>query len=461
MVLVFILLLISNLFWFTESSGIEEYPLDKFPAKLDALHFGCPESEVFATNCACHVRCRGANCANARNLCVKYSQSHNCKYILMRGSAPKMIATLKRAPWANESNSFDISGYPKTMEELMASPIWKDRQSKKVVNSSAIPKRMHMRDLVQVAGSRGQTIIDKLQDPQFNGKNRFCGEVAAKNESWTAEFLKQGISLVALHYKAPKSFLNSLTTWDSSGLLDLVTEKKVLMNAPSPTNLAIAADYKFEIIQPRDIPDVKVSKPNVMTIGAAFYYALTYAMSSDSEYLLFLEDDFKMNTDLSREDIAAQLIAAAGMLERDVPIVRLQSRKAKGCGTFKACGHAFRPTGKDRNRNWYSFYCKDHKQTGNLVQDCFDEPSFRCFTSWESNWSLNAVLVKKSSILNKQYNTGKDGWKTIPEIGLQNWKDQAGFESQMGFGYKWMNWRVPVCISYEGMFIHYEIETST
>jgi hypothetical protein len=36
---------------------------------------------------------------------------------------------------------------------------------------------------------------------------------------------------------------------------------------------------------------------------------------------------------------------------------------------------------------------------------------------------------------------------------------QDGFESVMGYG-KWMSWRVPICISYNGLFIHEEIETS-
>lgn len=31
----------------------------------------------------------------------------------------------------------------------------------------------------------------------------------------------------------------------------------------------------------------------------------------------------------------------------------------------------------------------------------------------------------------------------------------------MGFGLPWPNWKVPICISYEGLFIHEEIETST
>ena len=66
--------------------------------------------------------------------------------------------------------------------------------------------------------------------------------------------------------------------------------------------------------------------------------------------------------------------------------------------------------------------------------------------------------LSKSTFMSKKYPT-PDGPKTIPEIGLQNSKVNDGFERQMGFQYHWMNWKVPICISMQGMFIHHEIET--
>jgi hypothetical protein len=71
------------------------------------------------------------------------------------------------------------------------------------------------------------------------------------------------------------------------------------------------------------------------------------------------------------------------------------------------------------------------------------------------------VLVKKSSMMQKKYPTG-DGVKSIPEIGLGQFQQQDGFESVMiGGTPSWMTWRVPICISYQGLFIQQEIETST
>jgi hypothetical protein len=37
-------------------------------------------------------------------------------------------------------------------------------------------------------------------------------------------------------------------------------------------------------------------------------------------------------------------------------------------------------------------------------------------------------------------------------------KLQDGFESSML--HIWQSWKVPICISYQGLFIHEEIETS-
>ncbi len=58
-----------------------------------------------------------------------------------------------------------------------------------------------------------------------------------------------------------------------------------------------------------------------------------------------------------------------------------------------------------------------------------------------------------------QYNTGAGGLKSLAQIGLDQFRKQDGFESVMGFSLPWQDWRVPVCIAYDGLFIHEEIET--
>jgi len=270
-------------------------------------------------------------------------------------------------------------------------------------------------------------------------------------------------------------------------------DRLALLNDPLPAEVNMAWYYGLRVLQPKDIPMAKVNKPNVMTIGVAFYEAL---QALDTDYVLFLENDFKVDPDMSKEQLAGELLAAAGMLDRGAQIVRLQSRKGLGCGTFKACNHESvnrlnSKVPKTRVRNWMQFYCKPdvgsdkETQAKPYVSDCIPPgkahvkpaksskikslekgglatPEHRCFTSEDSNWSLNAVMVKKSDMLSKKYiyGTGMHKQSSIPEIGLNHWMRQDAFESVMVHDIGWMRWKVPICISYHGIFLHEEIETS-
>jgi hypothetical protein len=49
-----------------------------------------------------------------------------------------------------------------------------------------------------------------------------------------------------------------MKTWKTSGLLDLVSERIIILSDPHPEEYAIALEYGFTIVQPNDIPDAKV-----------------------------------------------------------------------------------------------------------------------------------------------------------------------------------------------------------
>lgn len=68
-----------------------------------------------------------------------------------------------------------------------------------------------------------------------------------------------------------------------------MNEKYALLNDPLPQEFAMAVDFGLKVVQPKDIANAKVcecslvygshvrgqvAKSNVLTIGAAFYYAL-------------------------------------------------------------------------------------------------------------------------------------------------------------------------------------------
>ena len=277
--------------------------------------------------------------------------------------------------------------------------------------------------------------------------------------------MEDGIALVSLNYRTPMTLLNTIRTWNSSGLLTMARERLMILNDPLPSEVAMSLEHGFQILQPKDITNGKLTKPNVLTIGAAFYYALKHVKS---EYVLFLENDFKMDVSLNQEEIISELVGAAGMLHQGTEIVRMLSRKTKGCGTFKDCNHAHihlnDPDPMKRVRNWYAFYCRDKKPPPDKksIDECLPSEApvaFRCFTSWDSNWTLNGVMVKKSTMLGKKYPT-EPTKMSIADIGLKSFAKQDAFESTMIHEHNWMSWKVPICISYKGLFIHEEIETS-
>lgn len=54
--------------------ALETYNFHEFPKNKIALHFSCKESNMFATNCACHLRCTDSQCENAKKICKKYEE---------------------------------------------------------------------------------------------------------------------------------------------------------------------------------------------------------------------------------------------------------------------------------------------------------------------------------------------------------------------------------------------------
>jgi hypothetical protein len=124
-----------------------------------------------------------------------------------------------------------------------------------------------------------------------------------------AEIASKKIAVVGLSMQTPATLFNSVMSWDRSGLLDLAHERMLLLNSPHPAELAVGYDYGFRVVQPRDIPGVKMnpSRDNVVTIGAAFYYSLTLV---ESDYIIFLEKDFMADYTLGKEGFARQIAAA-------------------------------------------------------------------------------------------------------------------------------------------------------
>lgn len=77
--LILFLLFVQNMDTFLLSSSANDNT-DIYMGKMEefsktgivALHFPCKESNMFSTNCACHIKCTSNKCENALEICQKY-----------------------------------------------------------------------------------------------------------------------------------------------------------------------------------------------------------------------------------------------------------------------------------------------------------------------------------------------------------------------------------------------------
>ena len=52
---------------------------------------------------------------------------------------------------------------------------------------------------------------------------------------------------MVLNYRSPLTLVNSMRTWNSSGLLTLIKEKIIILNDPLPSEIAMSLDFGFRI----------------------------------------------------------------------------------------------------------------------------------------------------------------------------------------------------------------------
>lgn len=91
---------------------------------------------------------------------------------------------------------------------------------------------------------------------------------AGDTEIEISKFLQQTIALVVISYHAPRTLLNTLTTWKQSGLLSIVAERIAILNDPFPEEIAIALEFGFQILQPKDVVGSKVRCPDEYCVSA-------------------------------------------------------------------------------------------------------------------------------------------------------------------------------------------------
>ena len=66
------------------------------------------------------------------------------------------------------------------------------------------------------------------------------------------------------------------------------------------------------------------------------------------------------------------------------------------------------------------------------------------------SYSVSSYTILRITICHTK---GGEGMQTLAEMGRSQWENQDGFESVMIYSRSpWMDWRVPICLSQEGLF---------
>ena len=110
----------------------------------------------------------------------------------------------------------------------------------------------------------------------------------------------------------------------------------------------------------------------------------------------------------------------------------------------------------------FGYFCDNGLSAGvqhKRATQCSAPPhaDLRCFTSEDSNWTLNAVLMKRKQLLETITDRHpRAPWKTLPEFGLQCWDGQSCLEVEM-LNQDWGKHHVPLCLSRQGIFLHRDL----
>lgn len=237
-----------------------------------------------------------------------------------------------------------------------------------------------------------EALAPQTELPEFDD-HYLCGNGEGLTE---VDVIKKKLAIAAISWRAPKSLRNSMESWRSGGLLDIVDERMIFLNSPTEEDRAIAAEFDF------DVYTTDEHNGNVMA-GPSIAY-LTGNTSAD--YILFMEKDFVL-TAPDRETMHSELYHGMAHLARGVDIYRLRGRTDFPAeGMPDCCARADPPTcpfnsnwqrGGDwgSHQDWLFMWCDkdvvDHSN-GRLVQ-CTDAPhkSF-CFTSANSGYSNNPCV---------------------------------------------------------------------
>ena len=283
--------------------------------------------------------------------------------------------------------------------------------------------------------------------PEFDS-HYLCGDT----EVGEGEVVRKTVALAAVSWAAPLSLRNSMESWRTGGLLDVVDERMLFLNSPTAEDRAIAADFDF------DVYTTEEHGGNIMA-GPALGYLVG---NSSADYILFMEKDFVLSADVAT--MKREMYTAVAHLARGVEVYRLRGKTDHPAeGMPDCCTPAEPPTcpfhsnwrsagGFGDHMNWLLIFCDPDimaHSNGRLIR-CTREPAAPdsyCFTSGETNWSNNPVLFPRAWFMDR-----------MREVAFKDWERNNMFEFLAMM--EWLSWSPParVCVSWNGIFTHREID---
>jgi hypothetical protein len=303
-----------------------------------------------------------------------------------------------------------------------------------------------------------EALAPNTRTPAFDD-HYLCGTsplaAPGREEELEDAAVRKKIALAAVTWRAPLSLRNSMESWRRGGLLDIVDERMLFVNSPSEEDLAIAREYEFDVYTTAE------SGGNIMA-GPALAHL---AANASADTILFMEKDFVLSAD--RATMMRELFSGVQHLARGVDLFRLRGKSDWPAEGMPNCCEV--PADPEKpacpfhsqwrsggyfsdHQNWLLVYCDPNVlESGNgRVAQCAREPeapdSF-CFSSGDSNWSNNPLLMNRLWFLEK-----------VAPIALADMEHNERFEFNAMMS--WLSWRPPakICASLQGIFTHIEID---
>ena len=220
--------------------------------------------------------------------------------------------------------------------------------------------------LVQAARARGIQVPDVWERGRLlsdEGCPPFLGGVLHQRPLRAPRLSDVGhtpIALVSVSHRSPQTLRNTLMNWNRSGLLQLVDEKILFLNAARTDEIAWASAAGFRVFTADDDLDWLVARHGAAIVSASqgdsapvFPFktrgddgkhstflavsALLSFMEAAAPYVLFLEKDFIVRADLSHDGLIRQLLASVAASIGDTPVVRLRDADDPDRAGFPDC----------------------------------------------------------------------------------------------------------------------------